>query len=242
MSAKKKSFLLLVAFGLVALVIFGLCYDPMFFFIFTAMTLALTAVEALLSFFIFTALTLAWTAVAALPFLLLDRWGFRRHRSGRIGGRLLMIVSSLGLVAIAIAFLSLFVSSSPFFERVIAEGTSPAGREYAISQAWVDWFDGYDLQLFIRGKDGRWNIHPGGRDWHPLDHFKVIFAPNGTKPILLLEDGRIRDFKIGRPDEVLPSTLTIDKLHRRHQAANRKRRTTPYRGWNSGGIDPDIHF
>lgn len=207
MSAKKKSFLLLVAFGLVALVIFGLCYDPM-------------------SFFIFTALTLALTAVAALPFLLLDRWGFRRHRSGRIGGRLLIFISSLWLFAIAIAFLYTFVSSSPFFERVIAKGISPDGREYAISQAWVDWFDGYNLQLFLRDKEGRWHIHRGGRDWNPLDYSDVYFAPNASKPILLLIGGQIRDFDIGRPefDEVLPPTLTIDELHRRHQTMNRQMR------------------
>ena len=143
------------------------------------------------------------------------------------------------MLGIGMGSLNFCVSSSPFCERVIAEGTSPTGREYAISQAWVDWFDGYDLQLFIRGKDGRWNIHPGGRDWYPLDHFKVIFAPNGSNPILLSRNGQIRDFKNGRPelDEVLPSTLTIDELHRRHQAANRKRRTTLCRGLNSGGTE-----
>lgn len=203
MKARQKVSLSIITLGIVALVAFGICHDPASFFFFAAMTFALTL-------------------GVALPFLLLGRWGVIRYRGGRSGGRLLVTVASLGLLAIAIGFVDICASSSPFFERIIASGETPDGREYAISQAWVDWFDGYDLQLYIRGKDGEWHIHSGGRDWHPFDRFKVCFPANDAKPVLVLGEGQTRDFEVGRPDleETLPSAFSADELHLRHKTAN----------------------
>jgi hypothetical protein len=198
--------------GTAALIVFGLAYDPW-------------------SFFIFAACLSVLATVAALPFLLLGRWGSRQRRSGRFGGRILQGISLIGLFAVALCICVAFLESSPFFEKIIARGATPDGREYAISQAWVDWFDCYSLMLFMRGEDGKWRSTWGGRDWNPLSRFSVRFSHPYFEVILYDKDGkgRARPFETGRPylNHIFSADLSPEELHAFHSMECRLQRDRP---------------
>lgn len=151
---------------------------------------------------------------------------FLKH-TGRRGGRLIAIVAWTGL-ALAAAFFGYFIwISGPWFNGIIAHDTSPDGREYVLSQAWVDWSDEYDLRIFQRQADGQWLSHWGGYFWHPENRNRlaeVVLDGQDGRPEIHLFNGGTWHFQRENKQSVHPADLTPADLHTIHLAAMRNRR------------------
>ena len=159
------------------------------------------------------------SAVPAAPFVLIGFWARRRRRAGKRGAAVLRAVAFAGIPVVILLVGWCFYCTAPLFDAVIARGETPDGREFAVSQGWIDWFDGYDLQLFIREEAGEWRSIWGGRDWHPHSPFDIRFDDPDGLPYLAISDGYDRRF--GRTgnhyqDETLPAAFSVDELHARH--------------------------
>ena len=180
-------------------------------------------------FWFFLGTLLALAAPFAAVFLLLGIWGRNRRRAGKRGGTILLGVASAGL-ALVVCFVLWFVwTELPTREGIVARGVSPDGREYGVSQAWHDWFDDYDIRLFVRGENGDRIVWYGGRDWHPGDPFEIRFPEKGGAPVL--EGPYERVFQNSEPayparTSTYPGILSLEDLHaihRRENAENRRR-------------------
>ena len=176
-------------------------------------------------FFLGTLLVLTMPFAGA--FLLLGRWGRNRRRAGKRGGSALLIVAVVGIALVACLALWFVWSALPTQEGIVARGVSPDGREYGVSQAWNDWFDDYDIRLFVRGENGDWIVWYGGRDWHPGDPFKIRFSEKDGSPVL--EGPYERLFQNSEPAHdarTYPGNLSLEELHaihRREKAEDRRR-------------------
>ena len=180
-------------------------------------------------FWFFLGTLLALAAPFAAVFLLLGIWGRNRRRAGKRGGTILLGVASAGL-ALVVCFVLWFVwTALPTQEGIVARGVSPDGREYGVSQAWHDWFDDYDIRLFVRGENGDWIVWYGGRDWHPGDPFEVRFPEKDGSPVLEVKTYRpyerwLQSSEPGSQTNAYPGTLSLEELHaihRREKAENR---------------------
>lgn len=170
------------------------------------------------------------TAGLAVPSIALGYWGVRRRHSGKRGAVLLIAIAAIGGICALVCDFVWFRSAGPFHEGIIAHGVAPDGREYVVSQAWLDWFDGYEIRLFIRDKDGDWRSLCGNRDWHPNETIEVVFdAPDGIPRLrALCGKNRIVEWLFTERDSgsgIKPSTLTLADLHSLHreELANRRR-------------------
>ena len=148
-------------------------------------------------------------------------------RTGRLGGRVVAGVAWAGLALVA-AFFGYFIwISGPWFNGIIAHDTSPDGREYVLSQAWLDWFDEYDLRIFQRREDGQWLSHSGGYFWHPQNRNRlaeVLLDGQDHLPEIRLVDGGKRHFHRERNPSLHPSDLSPADLHALHLDEMRDRR------------------
>ncbi len=140
-------------------------------------------------------------------------------RTGRRGGRPIAGISAAGL-ALAVAFFGYFIwISGPWFNGVITHDTSPDGREYVLSQAWVDWFDEYDLRIFQRQADGQWLSHWGGYFWHPQNRDRVaeiVLDGQDHLPEIRLANGNKWHFQRENKQSIHPSNLSPADLHTIH--------------------------
>lgn len=153
---------------------------------------------------------------------------FLKH-TGRRGGRLIASVAWTGL-ALAAAFFGYFIwISGPWFNGIIAHDTSPDGREYVLSQAWLDWFDEYDLRIFQRQEDGQWLSHWGGSFWHPQNRNRLaevlLDGQDHLPEIRLIDDGK-RHFQRNK-QSIHPAHLSPADLHALHLDEMRDRRSLP---------------
>ena len=157
-------------------------------------------------------LALFFVLPCALLFGGLLWFGRRLVRTGHRGGRVLAGIGTAGFVLVA-AFLVWFgAAAGPWYEGVIAQGTAPDGREYVVTQAWYDWYDGYDVRLFHRQEDGTWHSWWGGHFWGPFDHVDGIRldGPDG-RPVLRRVHGGEWSFQSGHtndhPADLAPANL-----------------------------------
>lgn len=153
--------------------------------------------------------------------------GRRRIGAGRRGGRA-MVGAALAGGALALAVFGYYLwVAGPWYNGIVLRGTAPDGGEYILSQAWTDWFDGYDIRLFNRQPDGQWLSLWGGYDWEPSCRACEIDW-SGRAPVIRLADGSERGFN-HRPDRQTthPSSLSPDDLHALHLAEMRTDRSIP---------------
>lgn len=174
-------------------------------------------------------LALFFVLPCALLFGGLLWFGRRLVRTGRRGGRVLAGIGTAGFVLVA-AFLVWFGAvAGPWYDGVIAQGTAPDGREYVVTQAWYDWYDGYDVRLFHRQENGTWHSWWGGHFWGPFDHVDGIRldGPDG-RPVLLRARGRVHggewSFQSGHTNDH-PADLAPADLLAFHQKEMRDLRT-----------------
>ena len=148
-------------------------------------------------------------------------------RSGRRGGRAVAGVGWAGLALLA-AFLGYYIwIAGPWFNGIIAHDTSPDGREYVLSQAWVDWFDDYDLRLFQRQADGQWLSYCGGYFWPPRNRnhiVEVVLDGRDGSPEIHLDNGDKRYFLREVTPSVHPADLSPADLHALHLKEMRNQR------------------
>ncbi len=147
-------------------------------------------------------------------------------RTGRRGGRAVAVVGWTGLALMA-AFLGYYIwISGPWFNGIIAHDISPDGREYVLSQAWVDWFDEYDLRIFQRQEDGQWLSHWGGSFWHPQNRNRlaeVLLDGQDHLPEVRLTSGSKWHFQHSK-QSLHPATRSPADLHALHLDEMRDRR------------------
>ena len=148
------------------------------------------------------------------------------NRSGRRGGRVVAGIGWAGLALLAAFFGYYIWIAGPWFNSVI-DITLPDGRECVLSQAWVDWFDDYDLRLFQRQADGQWLSHRGGYFWQPANRdriAKIVLDGRDGSPEITLANGNKRYFQRERNPSVHPATLSPADLHALHLDEMRDRR------------------
>ena len=148
-------------------------------------------------------------------------------RSGRRGGRVVAGVGWVGLALLAAFFGYYIWIAGPWFNGIIAHDTSPDGREYVLSQAWVDWFDEYDLRLFQRQADGQWLSHWGGYFWPPQNRNRlaeIVLDGRDASPEITLANGDKRYFMRKHKQSVHPADLSPADLHALHLDEMRNRR------------------
>lgn len=140
-------------------------------------------------------------------------------RTGRRGGRVVAGVAWAGLALVA-AFFGYFIwISGPWFNGVIAFESLPGVGECVLSQAWVDWANGYDLRLFRRQADGQWLSHRGGSFWQPANRdriAKIVLDGRDGSPEITLANGDKRYFLREDNPSVYPATLSPADIHALH--------------------------
>lgn len=148
-------------------------------------------------------------------------------RTGRRGGRVVAGIGWAGLALVAALFGYVIWTAGPWFNGVIAFESLPGVGECVLSQAWVDWFDDYDLRLFQRQADGQWLLHCGGYFWQPANRdriAKIVLDGRDGSPEITLANGDKRYFLREDNPSVYPATLSPADLHARHLAEMRKQR------------------
>ena len=139
-------------------------------------------------------------------------------RTGRRGGRVVAGIGWAGLALMAALFGYVIWIAGPWFNSVI-DITLPDGRECVLSQAWVDWFDDYDLRLFQRQADGQWLLHCGGYFWQPANRDRIaeiVLDGRDGSPEITLANGDKRYFLREDNPSVYPATLSPADLHTLH--------------------------
>ena len=145
-------------------------------------------------------------------------FGRFRIRSGRRGGRVIAGVAAAGLALTVAEFAYVLWTAGPWFNGIIAHDTAPDGREYAISQAWVDWFDDYDLRIFLRQPDGQWLSLSGGYFWFSKTRIAEVVLQDHL-PEIRQADGSKRHFHhdfLHKDQSLHPADLSPADLHTLH--------------------------
>ena len=153
--------------------------------------------------------------------------GRRRTDAGRRGGRAMSGAALAGGALALAAFGWCLWVTGPWHNGIVLRGTAPDGGEYFLSQAWNDWFDGYDIRLFRRQADGQWLSLWGGWDWNPrTDDFEVVLEGQDGRPEIRWANGNKWHFQ-GHGENTHPAPLSPGDLHALHLAQVRNDRSIP---------------
>lgn len=143
--------------------------------------------------------------------------GNRLRRRGRRWG-LALVIPGMTVLLAALGFLMLFGwLAGPWHEKIVARGTAPDGREYLLSQAWVDWYDGYDIRIFFREADGEWQSLCGGHWWHPFAGVAGVWL-DGPEEGAHVVTKRGGEWLLQGHPTVHPAETTPEELHAFHRA------------------------
>jgi hypothetical protein len=143
--------------------------------------------------------------------------GTRLRRGGRRWGTALVAVGVAAFIAAGSILITFGGWAGPWWERIVKHGTLPNGHEYVLSQAWVDWYDGYDIRIFFRETDGEWVSLCGGHWWKPFRRVTEIqlYEPEGAAGIRTTRGG---EWLLRGHRTVHPAETTPEELHAFHRA------------------------
>ena len=125
--------------------------------------------------------------------------------------------------------------SGPWFDGIAAQGTTPDGDEWVLSQAWIDWNDAYGLRLFTRKPGGMWHSWWGGPFWkahQSPDRYEVRLDGSRHWPEIHFARGGERIFQHNRQD-MHPADLSPADLHAAHRAETGPNRSL-LAAWEAG--------
>ncbi len=156
---------------------------------------------------------------SALAGLLL--WlGKRLLGRGRRWGMALVTIAVAVFVAVLALLANVAWQAGPWHDGIVTHRTAPDGREYVLSQAWFDWYGGYDTRLFVREADGEWQSRWRVRTWKPMFENGCeirLPEPDEGKPDVRLANGTDWWFSPAAPT-VHPAETTPEELHAFHRA------------------------
>ncbi len=169
---------------------------------------------------------------SALAGLLL--WlGKRLLGRGRRWGMALVTIAVAVFVAVLALLANVAWQAGPWHDGIVTHRTAPDGREYVLSQAWSDWYGGYDTRLFVREADGEWQSCWRVRTWKPMFGSGCeirLPEPDEGKPDVRLANGTDWWFSPAAPT-VHPAETTPEELHAFHrQGMANLRAGKPYCG------------
>lgn len=145
----------------------------------------------------------------------------RRLRGGGDGGGTAFAVAGAALFLLVAAGVGRFLyTSGPWFDGIAAQGMTPDGDEWVLSQAWIDWDDAYGLRLFTRKPGGMWHSWWGGPFWkahQSPDRYEVRLDGSRHWPEIHFARGGERIFQHNRQD-MHPADLSPAELHAAHRA------------------------
>lgn len=142
--------------------------------------------------------------------------GNRLRRGGRRWG-LALVIPGMAVFLAALGLLALFGwNAGPWHEKILARGTATDGREWLLSQAWVDWFDGYDIRIFFRQADGEWESLCGGHWWNPLARVAEVRL-DGPEEGAHVGTKRGGEWLLQGHPAVHPAETTPEQLHAFHR-------------------------
>lgn len=143
--------------------------------------------------------------------------GTRLRRGGRRWGTALVAVGVVAFIAVGSILITFGGRAGPWWERIVKHGTLPNGREYVLSQAWVDWYDGYDIRIFFREADGEWQSLCGGHWWHPFAGVAGVWldGPEEGAHVVTKRNG---EWLLQGHPTVHPAETTPEELHAFHRA------------------------
>lgn len=182
--------------------------------------------------FVWGHLAVFFSVPCALAGLLL--WlGKRSLGRGQRRGMALVAMAAAVFVAV-VALLAGFVwMAGPWHEGIVTHRTAPDGREYVLSQAWFDWYGGYDTRLFVREADGEWQSCWRVPTQKPMfEHGCEIRlpGPGESKPDVRFVNGTHWWFSPVAPT-LHPAETTPEELHAFHrQGMANLRAGKPYCG------------
>lgn len=157
----------------------------------------------------------------------------RRLRDGGDGGGTAFAVAGAALFLLVAAGVGRFLhTSGPWFDGIAAQGTTPDGGEWVLSQAWIDWGDAYGLRLFTRKPGGMWHSWWGGPFWkahQSPDRYEVRLE--GWPEIRFARGGE-RRFQPNRQG-MHPADLSPAGLHAAHRAETGPNRSL-LAAWRAG--------
>ncbi len=143
--------------------------------------------------------------------------GNRLRRGGRRWG-LALVIPGMAVFLAALGLLALFGwNAGPWHEKIFARGTALDGREWLLSQAWVDWFDGYDIRIFFREADGEWHSLCGGWQWSPGERVAEVRL-DGPEEGAAVRTTRNGEWLLQGHPTVHPAETTPEELHAFHRA------------------------
>lgn len=133
------------------------------------------------------------------------------------------------LCAYLLATLAFVLWVGPGRSGILAQGTSPEGREYCVVQTFKDMFEPYQVSFYIRDAAGVWR-------WNYLEHQDVAWRSarvDFSNGVARVSRNRVPFRDIGLPtntldlssmqpgyrDDYCPSNFTVDDILRFH---NRK--------------------
>lgn len=165
-----------------------------------------------------------WVALCcALP-CIAARWllrtGLDLRRDGMKGGTPFAVAGAALFLLVAAGVGRFLYTSGPWFDGIAAQGTTPDGDEWVLSQAWIGWNDAYGLRLFTRKPGGMWHSYWGGPFWkahQSPDGFEVRLEGSRNWPEIRFARGGERFFQYNRQD-MHPADLSPADLHAAHRA------------------------
>ena len=155
------------------------------------------------------------------------RTGLGLLRDGAEGGTAFAVAGAALFLRVAAGVGRFMYKSGPWFDGIVAQGSTPDGDEWVLSQAWIDWDDAYGLRLFTRKPGGMWHSYWGGPFWkahQSPDSFEVRLEGSRNWPEIRFARGGERFFQYNRQD-MHPAELSPADLHALHRAETGENRS-----------------
>lgn len=161
---------------------------------------------------------------------------FLRRRNWRVVPLLLRIASFFMISCLLITLADTWFNASPFRAAVRCETAGDPPREVVLSRTWCGWVDSFDMRLYVRADDGRWETWLFDYWPWPIANSIVGFRDDGIPEIDPGPEEGFKDF--GRRPDVdasempweipygelfYPAEFSPDDLHAAHRKLCRSR-------------------